>query len=55
MLDRSLRDLWSKHPRFSHVPNSASFFQKIAAGLDALQRMVASVGHPGARAGGVTV
>ena len=43
LLDRKLFELWSRHPRFSHVPNSASFFKKISAGLDALQKMVHTV------------
>lgn len=43
VLDKKLFDLWSRHPRFSHVPNSASFFKKISAGLEALQRMVQTV------------
>jgi hypothetical protein len=46
LLDRKLFELWSLHPRFSHVPNSASFIKKISAGLEALQRMVQGVnGH----------
>ncbi len=39
-LDRRLRELWSRHPRFSLVPHSASFFQKITAALGILQRVV---------------
>jgi hypothetical protein len=46
LLDRKLFDLWSRHPRFSHVPNSASFFKKISVGLEELQKMVHRVnGH----------
>lgn len=40
-LDRRLRGLWSKHPRFTLVPHSQSFFQKITFGLAALQSIVA--------------
>lgn len=49
-LDQRLREIWSKHARFAHVPNSASFFKKISTGLEALQQMVTSLGHgpPGA-------
>jgi len=43
LLDRKLFELWSRHPRFSHVPNSASFFKKISAGLEALQKMVHTI------------
>jgi predicted ATPase len=43
LLDRKLFELWSCHPRFSHVPNSESFFKKISTGLDALQRMVHAI------------
>lgn len=42
-LDGKLFELWSRHPRFSHVPNSASFFKKISAGLEALQKMVHAI------------
>jgi predicted ATPase len=39
-LDRRLRELWSLHPRFSLVPHSPSFFQKITFALGILQRVV---------------
>lgn len=39
-LDRKLRELWSRHPRFSLVPHSVSFFQKITAALGIMQRVV---------------
>jgi predicted ATPase len=39
-LDRRLRELWSRHPRFSLVPHSASFFQKITAALGILQGVI---------------
>lgn len=36
-LDGRLRALWSRHPRFILVPHNRSFFDKIGAGLAALQ------------------
>jgi predicted ATPase len=38
-IDRRLRDLWSRHPRFHFVPHDASFLKKIFVGLEALQRI----------------
>jgi predicted ATPase len=43
-LDRRLRGIWSGHPRFFLVPHSASFMQKINAGLAILQSIVAQTG-----------
>jgi len=42
-LDRKLRHLWSKHPRFVVVPHDRSFFKKISFGLAALESMVAQL------------
>lgn len=42
-LDLALRRLWSKHPRFSLVPNASSFFQKITFGLAAIESIVAQL------------
>lgn len=39
-LDRKLRALWSKHPRFVLVPHNRSFFKKISFGLAVLDGMV---------------
>ena len=39
-LDRQLRLVWSKHPRFFVVEHDASFLRKITAGLAALERIV---------------
>lgn len=39
-LDRVLKDLWSQHPRFVHVPHQRSFFEKIRRGLEAMQRLI---------------
>jgi predicted ATPase len=43
-VDRRLRELWSKHPRFALVPHDASFFKKITFGLAALGSIVAQLG-----------
>ena len=40
-LDRRLRGIWSRHPRFYLVPHSRSFMQKINSGLAILQSIVA--------------
>jgi predicted ATPase len=40
-LDRSLRALWSKHPRFILVPHQPSFVKKVMLGLALLERAVA--------------
>lgn len=42
-LDKELRALWSKHPRFFLVPHRASFFEKISMGLAILQGVVATL------------
>lgn len=42
-IDRKLRHFWSKHPRFTLVPNNASFVKKIMFGLAALESMVAQL------------
>jgi predicted ATPase len=39
-LDKKLRELWSRHPRFILVPHNPSFFKKISLGLAALERIV---------------
>jgi hypothetical protein len=43
-LDRKLRRLWSRHPRFVLVPHDASFIKKITVGLAALDAMVNELG-----------
>lgn len=40
-LDRALRELWSRHPNFSFVPNTPSFFKKLSYGLATLEGLVA--------------
>lgn len=42
-LDRRLRALWSKHPRFVVVPHNPSFMKKILFGLAALESIVAQL------------
>lgn len=42
-LDKALRALWSKHPRFFLVPHRASFLEKISMGLAILQSAVAQL------------
>ena len=44
-LDRKLRKLWSKHPRFHFIPHHQSFFKKISFGLAALEGVVAQLNH----------
>ena len=39
-LDRKLRALWSRHPRFHLVPHNPSFFKKISFGLAVLEGVV---------------
>ncbi len=39
-LDRRLRDLWSKHPRFHFVPHMPSFFKKLTFGLATIEGIV---------------
>lgn len=42
-LDRKLRELWSRHPRFTLVPHNRSFFKKISLGLASLESIVAQL------------
>jgi predicted ATPase len=42
-LDRRLRQVWSRHPRFLMVPHSGSFLHKITAGLALLESLVAEL------------
>lgn len=44
-LDKKLRNLWSKHPRFTFVPHNPSFFKKIMFGLAAMESIVAQLTH----------
>jgi predicted ATPase len=45
-LDGRLRQLWSQHPRFTLIPHSTSFLQKIVGALKILESLVD--GHLGA-------
>jgi predicted ATPase len=42
-LDRRLRALWSRHPRFLLVPHTQSFLHKITTGLALLESLVAEL------------
>jgi predicted ATPase len=42
-LDKTLFQLWSKHPRFFFVPNNHSFFRKITVGLAAMESIIAQL------------
>ena len=61
-LDRRLREIWERHPRFTLVPHNPSFFRKITAGLASIESIVAQLqqrnernhhrnGHGGAASG----
>jgi len=39
-LDRRLHALWSRHPRFIHIPHHPSFFKKIGLGLAEMESVV---------------
>ncbi|MCM2281786.1 MAG: ATP-binding protein [Bdellovibrionaceae bacterium] len=39
-IDRTLRDMWSRHPNFIFVPHNVSFIKKVNAGLDELAKFV---------------
>ena len=39
-LDRRLRELWCRHPRFTVIEHDPSFIAKIQRGLDALRELV---------------
>lgn len=43
-IDRRLRELWSRHPRFMLVPHTPSFLHKITTGLALLESLVAELG-----------
>lgn len=42
-LDRRLRKIWSRHPRFAVVPHNPSFVKKILFGLATLESIVAQI------------
>ncbi len=39
-LDKKLKELWSRHPKFVLIPHNPSFFKKISSGLAALEGIV---------------
>jgi hypothetical protein len=39
-LDTKLRELWSRHPRFHHIPHVDSFFEKLRHGLRDLETLI---------------
>ncbi|TVQ99301.1 MAG: hypothetical protein EA398_12305 [Deltaproteobacteria bacterium] len=51
-VDRRLRDLWSRHPRFVFVAHNPSFFKKITFGLAALESMVGQLNYARRRRNG---
>jgi predicted ATPase len=42
-IDRRLREIWSRHPRFVVIPHTASFFKKITFALASLESLVAQL------------
>lgn len=46
-LDRRLREVWSRHPRFRLIPHSGSFMKKINTGLALLESLVAELNGTG--------
>ncbi|MCA9493910.1 MAG: AAA family ATPase [Myxococcales bacterium] len=51
-LDRKLRGLWMRHPRFVLVPHNPSFFKKITFGLASIESIVAQLAEEHAIANG---
>jgi predicted ATPase len=41
IIDKKLKELWSKHPRFIFIPHQPSFIKKVNLGLEALAQLVA--------------
>ena len=39
-LDARLRQLWSRHPRFTLVPHTRSFLQKMVSAVELLEQLV---------------
>jgi len=40
VIDKKLRNLWSKHPRFIFIPHNQSFVKKVMTGLTELSNLV---------------
>ncbi len=39
-LDRKLKDIWSQHPRFYHIPHQESFLKKITEAIDCIRTVI---------------
>lgn len=50
-LDKRLRELWSRHPHYVHVPHNKSFIHKVNKGLEELEKVVSQyrLGKPPGR------
>jgi predicted ATPase len=40
LLDSQLREIWSNHPRFYHIPNHNSFIHKITTAIDCIREVI---------------
>ncbi len=45
-LDTRLRELRMPHPRFTHIPHTASFFRKMTVGLGILESLISQISGP---------
>ncbi len=43
VVDRRLREVWSKHPRFVLIPHTPSFIHKISSSFAALEKIIAEL------------
>ena len=39
-IDFKLKELWSKHPNFHHIPNNQSFLKKITAAIHQILEVI---------------
>ena len=39
-IDKKLRDIWSKHPNFHHIPNNQSFLKKITLAIHQILEVI---------------
>lgn len=44
-LDHRLRDTWSKHPNFYHIPHQGSFMKKLQNALDVFQNVLGNLNN----------
>ncbi len=42
-LDHGLREIWSKHPQFTHIPHQSSFFEKLQKALEAMSSTLSAL------------